>query len=205
MNRSLVLVGLAMALAAPLRAREGAGPGASGERWGPEHMQRREMPPPEGGDAGIEERGIVQELLKDADIAAKAGISADQVAALRVGFEELRKEIEKLRKDLETAALEQAGILSKAKVDEEALMKVVEQTGAVRTEMAKVRMKGLLLVRRTLSAEQIEKVKVLVLEMARERIRDGMREWRERGGGDRRPGGGAPPSREAPSNPDALL
>jgi Spy/CpxP family protein refolding chaperone len=207
MDRTLMLLGLAIALAAPLRAQEGAGPGpeASGERRGLERMQRRGMPPPGGGETGIEGQGIVQELLNDAEVAAKAGISADQVATLRSGFEELKKDIEKLKKDLETASLEQAGILSKASVDEEALMKAVEQTGAVRTEMAKVSMKGLLLVKRTLSPEQIEKVKVLVRETARERMRDRMREWRERGGWDRRPGGGAPPSGQAPSNPDAIL
>jgi len=206
----LMLIGMAIFAAAALRAQDGAGPKAPegpGERKGMERMQRRGMMPPDGGEAGLGEQGVIQELLKDADVAAKAGISADQISALRAGFEGLKKEIEALRGNLESAALDQAGLVSKAVLDEEALMKAVERTGAARTEMAKVRMKGLLLVRRTLSPEQIEKVKVLVRERAGERVMERMREWRERGGRDRRPGAGGmpPPPGRAPSDPDALL
>jgi Spy/CpxP family protein refolding chaperone len=171
------------------------------DRRGGEHFQRKMLVRGEEGG----QDGLLRDLLSDPDLAVKAGISEQQMIALRTGLEALKPELEKLRWDLEKTALEQAELMSKMTPDENALMQAVEKTGAIRTEMAKTQMKSLLLVRRTLSPEQIEKVKVLVREKIRDRFGDRMKEWRERGAQPRREDRQGNRPNPPPPAPDSVL
>jgi Spy/CpxP family protein refolding chaperone len=173
---------------------------------GGERIQRRPML---GEREGDQEGMMLQGLLKDPDVAIKAGISEQQMTTLRTGFDGMKPEFERLRKELEKAGVDQAALMTKASPDEAAMMTAVEHTGAIRTELAKMQMKSLLLVRRTLSPEQIEKVKSLARERMRERFGDRMRDrrdQRDRGKKDGQAGGNQPrPPPPPPSAPDSVL
>ena len=78
--------------------------------------------------------------------------------------------------------MEQVRLLSEKTVNEKDVMKAVEKTGALSTEIAKVRVKKLLLVKKVLTPEQVEKVEEMRQNATRarhERMREMSDEQRE--------------------------
>ena len=67
--------------------------------------------------------------------------------------------------------------MSESTPDEKAILAAVEKAGRIRTDQAKLKVKELLLIRKTLTPEQIEKIKEL--------IRQRMNKNREEGNGKR--------------------
>ena len=128
---------------------------------------------------------LIGRILENPDLADRIGLSDEQKTALRDGYYALKKEKITKRAELELAAIEQARILTESEIDESALMTAVEETGRVRTELAKIQMKTLLLMHRTLDEEQRHRIS----EMAHQHMKSRM-EQRSRGsgrkGGDRR-------------------
>ncbi|MDA0576989.1 MAG: Spy/CpxP family protein refolding chaperone [Verrucomicrobia bacterium] len=139
------------------------------------------------------ELAAIGRLINNPKIAEAIGLTDAQVNTLREGMFDFREQRAKLKADLEVAAIQQARVLTADPVDEKALMEAVEKTGAIRTEVAKIEMKALLMVRNTLTEEQREKTR----EMVRRRgHRDGgprgqLQERHDRD--DRRDGGPRPP------------
>jgi hypothetical protein len=84
-------------------------------------------------------------------------------------------------KQMQQAAEEQARLMMQDPVDEAALMAAIEKTGKIRTEIAKVKIMPIILVKKTLSPEQIEQVKKLLKERM-ERHRREREQWRDRSG-----------------------
>ncbi|MEO0109075.1 MAG: hypothetical protein ABIK62_07925, partial [candidate division WOR-3 bacterium] len=74
--------------------------------------------------------------------------------------------------------------MTEDKVDEEAVMREVEESGRLRTEIAKLRMRALLLVKATLTPEQFKALRQLMSRQIRQR-REGEEEG---GGGEKREG-----------------
>ena len=85
--------------------------------------------------------------------------------------------------------MDQVNLLTAETVDEEAVMAAVEKSGRIHTELAKLRIKPILELKKILTREQLEKAKGIVQER---RMRDRFR----RGGGEERRGKGPGGDRE---------
>jgi Spy/CpxP family protein refolding chaperone len=118
-----------------------------------------------GGDLPME-HGMLGRFLMNPKAAEELALTPEQVKTLKEQSEPARAEMETLRKELEQASVEQAKLLTGDSVDEEALMAAVEKTAAVRLKMAKLAMRQLLVVKKTLTPEQVAKAR----EMMRERL-----------------------------------
>lgn len=125
----------------------------------------RDGMPGMGGDVAMEQ-GMLGRFLMNPKAAEDLGLTPEQVKTLKEQSEPLRTEMESLRKELEQASMEQAKLLTGDSVEEDALMAAVEKTGAARLKMAKLAMRQLLVVKRTLTPEQVAKAR----EMVRERL-----------------------------------
>ena len=190
---AVVLAG-GVALAAPEGpAREAAGTGSTPGAAPEMRKEPREMPTAGVGWTGDRdemagemmgaEEALVGRLAADSKLAEDLGLSEDQVKKLKDGMLMLKKEQIDLKAELEKSGLEQARLLTEKKVDEAAVMKIVDGMGAIRTQLAKSRVKQLLLVKGTLSPEQMSKARDLMREHLRRRAAE-----RSDEGGDRRPG-----------------
>jgi len=113
----------------------------------------------------------------EGEAAEDLGLEDDQIKELKKGLAKIQKQEEGLRKKLEAAGKEQAELLSaKGEIDEKAVMKAIEKTGKIRTQMAKLRIQPILLVKKTLTEEQVEKSH----KMMRERMSKHREEWAKR-------------------------
>jgi len=133
-----------------------------------------------GGEIGDE--GMIERLLKKSELTTQIGLTDEQIAALKKAVDDLKKQQKDLRVEQEKAGLEQARLMLETNVNEQAVMAAVEKAGKASTDLAKLRVKQLLLLRNTLTAEQIDKVK----ELMRQRVQK-MQEERQKG--DRGPRG----------------
>ncbi|MDI6774813.1 MAG: periplasmic heavy metal sensor [Verrucomicrobiota bacterium] len=207
-KRMLMMALLAAWIACRGAAQDGEGRRFEGERPG---EQRREMDrfkegcEPDAGagmkmPAGGMECGIVKRLMEIPGLVREIGLTEDQIAALRKAAGEMEAASRKLRSEMEQSGALQSRLLTAASLDEDALMAAVEKAGAARTEMAKLRLRQLILFKKTLTPEQMEKIKNLRgrlrEEMADpEKRRERLKKWeenrgkvRERGEQRRNPG-----------------
>lgn len=162
------------------------GPARGGAR---EATHRRAARGPEReGRRGPPQEGIIQELLDDPAIVEEAAISHEQIESLRKGLAGSRTRLAELQEEMEAAALDQAALITEETIDEAALMAAIEKTGRIRTEIAKLRVKGLIVVRQTLTPEQIETVRRSAREKMRARMGERLREIRSwKDGAEARP------------------
>jgi Spy/CpxP family protein refolding chaperone len=131
------------------------------------------------------QEAILERILQNPKLVAEIGLEDEQVAKLKNSAFEIKKRQIQLRAELELAALEQANLLTAGEVDEAAIMKAVEKTGHLRTEIGKLGMRKLLLVRTTLTDEQRERIKMMMRRRFAPGRRGGGRLGRERGLGPR--------------------
>jgi Spy/CpxP family protein refolding chaperone len=185
-----------LAVSAGAQAPGGGGPAPDQRGWG----------------GGVPEH-VLGKLLTSPKVMAEVGLTEAQAEALREKAFGLKREEIKLRAELELAAMDQAKLVTGQTVKEADLMAAVEKTGALRTELAKLHMRGLLLIRETLTPEQREKLRKMAArrerlrregdvcggsEGARREVRERKRrEWREGKGGPE----GVPPEREPAEGP----
>jgi Spy/CpxP family protein refolding chaperone len=159
-----------------------------------------------GGDIAMEQ-GMLGRFLMHPKAAEELGLTPEQVKTLKEQSEPLRTEMETLRKELEQASMEQAKLLTGNSVEEEALMAAVEKTAAVRLKMAKLAMRQLLLVKRTLTPEQVAKAREMMRERLNRRPSEGA-DGGPRGEAFRRRmqerEGKMPPPDRPPRDPEAL-
>jgi Spy/CpxP family protein refolding chaperone len=126
----------------------------------------------DGGPGGkhIDGHGhMLERIVHSKAVAKKLGLDEAQVDTIRKALFDIKMEEVELRAKLEKAALNQARILMQDDVDEGALMESVEETGNVRTELAKLRIKPLLVIRETLTPEQLEQARTLLRQTMRQR------------------------------------
>jgi Spy/CpxP family protein refolding chaperone len=187
-----IAVSLAGGLAAAAIAQPPAAPSAAPTATRPARMSGSKMP--SGGDPG--ERSfdsvLMGALAGNSNVAQRLGLSDEQVSAIRSALEEEKALREALHSRLEEAAMEQARLLSEPQVDEAAVMAAVDRTFELRKQIAKQRVKHLILLKNTLTPEQRDQAQKL--------FRDHLQQ-RQRMRGDRSPGdrgaaadGGATPS-----------
>lgn len=132
-----------------------------------------------GGGEGMEgHEPLISRIVDNPKIAERLGLSDEQVDALRKESYSAREKEIKLRAELELAGLEQAKLLTSKEVDEDSLMQAVEKTGKIRTELAKLRVKQLLVIKETLSEEQLNQIRSAM----RERRHQGNRIGGRKGG-----------------------
>lgn len=171
-------------LTASLACAEGSGRKAhQGDRW------------KQGGQGGDQGNMILDRILNNKRMTEKLDLTEDQVSALRDGIFNLKKEKIRKRAELQIVATEQARILTEGDIDESALMSAVEKTGQVRTDLAKLHMQGLLLMHKTLTKEQREKIGPMLRKRHAQRQGSG-KDQHSRGSGrdgfDRKQGRDAP-------------
>lgn len=154
---------------------------------------------------------LLMMVLNNPQAAKEAGVTEEQIAGLKSGIYEIRKERVRLNAELEVAAMEQGRLLEQENVDEAALMAAVEKKGQLKIQMDKLLAREMLLVKKTLKKEQVEKIRQMgqkqVHRMAKERER--RLERGGKGNGNEcgpRPGkdgdrGGNPPPQEPPPPP----
>ena len=134
------------------------------KREGTAHGERQQRPGGGGPDAGA----LSERLISNPRVQERLGLSEEQRAKLRTEGEKLRAEQQRLNKALEDAALKQARILTGEAFSESELMQAVEETGRIRTELAKNRMQHMLLMRNVLTPDQTENMRKMIQERRRE-------------------------------------
>ena len=181
-----------------------AEPAGAGMAGGPRGKLAERMKAGDPG-AGRAMEGLIERLVNNPKLTAEIGLTEAQLTTLKTALEDLRREEKELRAQQESGGLEQAKLLSQDTVDEAAVMAAVERAGKARTEMAKLLVKQLLVVKRTLTPEQMTRIKEIIRQRVsakageaggkerRERIegwkaRRGNREWKN--GEDKRPAAG---------------
>ena len=143
-----------------------------------------------GGGRGFGSEHFIGTILGDGELARKAGVSEEQIETIKQELNGLKQRANELRSQLELAGMEQAEIMTAEEIDEDALMAAVEKTGKINTELAKLRVKHLLAIKKNISSEQLAKVKELVHDRMRQRFREhregGRGHWGEGADGNRR-------------------
>ncbi len=145
---------------------------------------------PGAGPAAPRAESMIEWLNENPRAADRLGLTEEQKEKLKALLFEGRRELVELRARVQVAALRQAELLSQENPDQNAVMQAVEQTGQLRTELAKAQIRQLLAVRAMLTSEQ------------RDQLRGAFRErWRqgEPGAPNRRPFG----RKEGPKPPPA--
>ena len=133
-------------------------------------------------------------LANDPKAAEELLLKEEQQAALKTNLFELRKTTIELNAKMELAAVNQAELMSSETINEDAVMKAVEETARMRAEIAKANARYLLAVLKILSPEQRKKLK----DMRAER----MEAWREnRAKRMGPPAGAVPPGPHPPALP----
>ncbi len=130
---------------------------------------------------GGEERGemreaMVERIINNPKMIEKLALTEDQVKTLRDGVMAQKEQEIDLRANMERASLEQAKLLTETKPDRKALISAVKKAGDIRTQMACLRMEGILLLKETLTTEQLQKLE----EMKQSRQERGDKQGQER-------------------------
>ncbi len=146
----------------------------AGARW----RARREAAQPDRAQGPM---ASLQSMLQDPEQADRFGLTPAQTARLQEGFETLEEQRGQLRAALVQAGRRQAELMTEEALDAEAILKAVEEAGRIRTEIAKLRVHQLFLLRDTLTREQIEE-----LRRQRRRRRHEKRDAAPRARGDKK-------------------
>jgi len=118
-----------------------------------------------GGHKGGQGPGpdiMLEKILQNPALVEEIGLSEEQVAKLKDGAFAMKKEQIRMGAELKLAALEQAELVQNRESAASDIMAAVEKTGQIRTEIAKLHMRHLLMVREVLTPEQQEKVHAMV-------------------------------------------
>lgn len=111
-------------------------------------------------------------LLHQPRFAEQLGIDEDQAAAIRQRLTEHGLQMRELREELEAKAAQQADLMKADPIDEEAVLEVVAEIGAIRTRIDQLRVRELIFMRQILTDEQLERAAEIMparVRMHRER------------------------------------
>jgi len=123
------------------------------------------------GEKASMQESLIARIVEDQELAADIGLTEDQISSLKNNMYDLKKEEIKLNADLRLAGLEQARLITESALDEKAVMAAVGRTGEIKTKIAKLKISRILLLKKTLTPEQIKKVKDL-MRKRHEKIRE---------------------------------
>ena len=112
---------------------------------------------------GMEGRGqMLERIINNPKLVEELGITEEQIENIKEEIFNLKKQEITLRADLEHLALEQAKLMTDNDVNEKALLSVVRKMGDIRTELACLQVKRIILLKQTLTSEQLEKIHKLM-------------------------------------------
>jgi Spy/CpxP family protein refolding chaperone len=176
-----------------LRERPGMGAGADKWQGGGREFMRGLQARGFGLGGGI--GNYIERLTKDPELAKRIGITEDQLQKVKQAIEPIEVKRKELEEQREKAAAEQAELLAKDSVDEEALLAVVEKLGQINTELAKLSIKELIAVKGVFTPEQIAEIRKNIRAEVekrfgeiRERMKEGKGEgWRGEKGKEEKP------------------
>ena len=157
----LTISGLALAQgAAPRDGRQG--------HDGSDRMQRGMNGGSHGAGAGHMEM-LFGRMAENPELREKLGITDEQIQALRNKSFEFRKKQVDLRAELEKAGMDQARLMMEDDPDEDAIMAAVEKAGATKTALAKLQVRQMLLVKKTLTPDQVAAIREIMHERMKKR------------------------------------
>ncbi len=152
---------------------------ATGEDSKREEASLRRGAPPLKRELQRSHKGALSRVLQNPEISEKLGLSEAQRTAIDEQMALLEQHQGELKKQIRKAALQQARLMTAEELDEAALMTAVEETGRLHTEQAKLRIRHLLFLRKTLTPEQTQGVRTIMRRRRSER--GGERGERSRG------------------------
>ena len=185
-------VALGVLLAGQGYAQEGAPKGPFGGGPGVAQRERRGMPPGQRGGPGRGGAGMQNEMLfrmlQDPQVVKEIGLSDDKATALKEGFRKVQERQIDLQAELDKLNLQQtsqiAGLLGNRDSKADEALKTVEEMGRINTELSKLAVERILIVRENLDDAQIRKAR----EIGEERMKRMRENFRNRQGGEgRRP------------------
>lgn len=175
-----------------------------GRFGGPRERGRRGGPGMEKGPRQdpMARQSMMMHMLMNPRVAESIGIEEEQIDQIRKFMTDVKKKEIELWAEKEIAGVDQVTLLMADKVDEEALMNAVEKSGKIQTELAKLRVRRVIELKKILSPEQLQKVKAALHERRHRQLgdREEGEERRWRGRGDRE--GEAGKRRRGPRNGD---
>jgi Spy/CpxP family protein refolding chaperone len=181
---TLTLIGtaaLALAETPPPPATAVAPEGGKAAPAANPEMMRERMRRLAGGDG---EGMVLRMLITDPRAAKELELSDGQIQQIKESVSGSSQELRDLNARIETAALRQAELMRADALDEEAVLKAVQETGELRTQIAKLRIKQLMAAHRVLTPDQRAKVREMMahrVQQARQRLQEGGREAPRRG------------------------
>ena len=122
----------------------------------------------QGEGDGLRADMMLERILTNGEMIAKIGLSGDQAKTLNAAMADMKSKREKLTSQMEALALEQVTKMAQTNVDEKAVLKLVEQIGALRTEVAKSAISELLLIKRTVTPDQMKKIREIARDIHKE-------------------------------------
>lgn len=157
------------------------GDGTDAGRGNPEMLRERAR---RMGMTGDSEGMILRLLTSDSRVAQDLGLTDTQTKELKEIASSGEQDVRDTAQKLEAAGMRQAELMKAETLDEAALMKAVEETGELRTRMAKLRVKQMIAAHKTLTPEQRTKLRDL-LKQRMEQLRE---RWQQGGGRETRQG-----------------
>ena len=136
--------------------------------WGRENRPREMLQRMRPGEHWRED--MLDRIIKDPELVEEIGLTEEQIKAYRNKKYDLEAKSIRLRAELKLAGLEQARLMTDSAIDEAAVMKAVEKTGKSRTELAKLKVKKVLLVKQSFTPEQIKKAGQLMRRRRQEAL-----------------------------------
>lgn len=181
-------------------------PGREGGGDFRERMQER-MKSGRGGQdrAGGDQHGkggsredMMERLLSNPEMLEKLGLSDEDAEKLKGELHKLKVEFIELKAEMEKLGLEQARAMTSREVDEDKLMDLVEDMGKLRTKMAKIQIRKMMLFRKNIDPEKMKAMREQLHERMRSRDQEGRGGQDREGGSDRRRPGGDMRKRSRP-------
>lgn len=131
-----------------------------------------------GREAGMDmQEAMIIRIINHPEIAEEIGLTEEQIKTLRDAMYEIKKQEIQLEAEKKLAAMEQIRLLTESTIDEEGVMAAVDKTSKITADLARLKVKQLLLVKKILTPEHIKKIK----ELMREHIQERRKERREQG------------------------
>jgi len=125
-----------------------------------------------GGSEGI----IMRMLSGDPRTAQEMGLSDEQIKAIKDAMASADKEMTEMNVKLVQVARHQSELWKAEPFDEEALMKAVQESGELRTQIAKLRIKQVIAAHKVLTPEQRAKLRETMkqrMEQVQQRVKEG--------------------------------
>jgi len=126
---------------------------------------------------------VLNKILGDPKEAAALGISEDKIKTLKDSMDQSQKQNEELRKQLMEAEQARRKLMENNSTDENALIAVAEKLSQARLEMEKASIKQMVLIRKTITQEQMNKLR----DKAKEMMQEHMKQMRDNKGSEGKP------------------